>query len=663
MQKSSTAFGKKAFQKGFDPWITDKQGNSLLSVFIRSRAFAYAKALLEVACQENYATTDVKLSLLNIICQDKSTRTHWKSNLVDIILKSSTISHLFLEQPLRLCCKNIVQFFQRSDSNQGQHNEEANDDHGQPPLKKRKKDKSVEDDDRAEANDRPMNDDLVHCKIAKQLILFGADIRIPDSSGESCLDIANNCPFLHNLITKEIDVNEIPKLIPWTSSSEKFRGVLNKVARKQECLMVKKEIWYHCDRIGTGSFGDVFAGISAKDGREVAVKRILKSNLMQAEDQREIKKLTALADCEEIVSYICFKEDKTFSYIVLELMEGNLQDYLRGFQIKDTQATLMCKDVVNGLNFLHKKEIVHCDLKPQNILYKLHPETRLKIADFGLSRDIHSISSSSHGIRGTRCWIAPEVFKTKNNDGKVLLDVRSDVFSCGLLLHYILSEQKHPFEPVDCANKGDPEIDNETETNIMNDKKKRWNNSLHPEASHLLKRMLERNVNDRPTAEEAKNHPLFWSNKKKIDFLKAVANQKEIGRPRAKSKLPHGTTKLPLTQVESDLDNGFGAVFKHSSWDSSKYKNMPDIYTAMTTGRGRSSYDTSSAVELVRFIRNVYEHYKENTFNTTVGIEEMLFKDVVFLKYFPGLVIEIYKAVTTHGWDKRRGDIESAMKS
>ena len=504
---------------------------------------------------------------------------------------------------------------------------------------------------------------MVHCKIAKQLISFGADIHIRNSSGISCLDIAKDCPFLHDLISKPIDINTVPIFIPWTSISDKFRGVLNKVARRQEYKIVE-QILYHRDPIGSGSFGDVFAGINEKDGREVAVKRMVKLRMQRPEDKREIKNLTALADCKQVVTYISFLEDGNFSYIILELMEGNLVDYLKKRAFDVAKATMMCKDVVEGLKFLHQQGIVHRDLKPENILYKLHPEMCLKIADFGLSRATSSVSTTVYGTQaGTRCWMAPEVLKATTRDERNIFHPLSDIFSCGSILHYILSRQKHPFTPPDSVNKSVPQVINETEANIMNGETKGWDNSLHPEASHLIKKMLESNMNDRSTAKKARDHPLFWSNKKKIDFLKAVGNQKEIECPRGRRKLPRVTSKLPLTQVESDLDNSFGPLFSHSSWDSSKYKSMPDIYIAMTTGKGRSSYDTSSAVELVRFIRNVYEHYRENTFRTPVQIEEMLFKDFAFLKYFPGLVIEIYKAVTTHGWDKTRGDIESAMKS
>ena len=304
-------FWKNALEKGLDPWLTDKQGNSLLSVFIESGAFALAKALLEVACQENYATNDVKLSLLNVICRDESTHIHWKSNLVDIILKSSTKSHLPLEQPLRLCCENIVQFCQGSDPSQEPPNEEPNDDHGEPLSKKRKKDESTKDDERTDSDDKLINDDLVYCKIAKQLISRGADIDISDASGISCLDIAKDCQYLNDLLTKPVEIDSVPILIPWTSYSVKHRDVLSKVVRRQECE-IKKQIWYHRKHIASGSFSYIFVGVNEKDGREVAVKRIVKSRLQRPEDKREIINLTALADCKKIVSYISFIEEKDF---------------------------------------------------------------------------------------------------------------------------------------------------------------------------------------------------------------------------------------------------------------------------------------------------------------------------------------------------------------
>ena len=654
-------FWRSALENGLDPWTPDKNGESVLSVLVRSEAFVHARALVEAGCNETYsATNDMKVSFLNAICKDESKHTNWKTILVEVILNSARESLLAVDSPLRFCCTNIVRFGmfdEKSPSIQPKSQGESSSDDGQPPPKKRRKDGSVKDEEEPEEpSEEQGNYDSVHCKIAKQLLSYGVDIHIRDSGGMCCLDIAKDCPSLKDLLTKPIEIDAIPILIPWTSVSDKNKGIMAKVARRrQECKMVD-QFWYHKDHIGSGSFGLIFAGINKKDGREVAIKRVEKLRMQRPDDKREIKNLTALADCEQVVRYLSFFEDEHFSYIVLELMEGNLDEYLNGSTVNVTQATLLCQDVVMGLKFLHEHKILHRDLKPQNILYKVHPKLSLKIADFGLSRIIDTVATTVYGtLAGTRCWIAPEVLTSKTNKvDKDRFEPASDMFSCGLLLHYILSGQKHPFHPTDCAKKSELQVTNETEVNLMNGVMEGWADSLSPEATHLVKRLLTMNEKDRPSAEEALEHPLFWSNEKKVDFLEAVGNQKEFECPRSKKT-------SPLTPVETDLENS--SVVSYGSWSSSRYKHMPDIYKEMIKGKGRKSYDTSSAVELVRFIRNVYEHFKEKTFVFgTVTIEQLLFKDFVFLEYFPDLVMEVYKAVTTHGWDKTsRDDINFAM--
>ena len=177
---------------------------------------------------------------------------------------------------------------------------------------------------------------------------------------------------------------------------------------------------------------------------------------------------------------------------------------------------------------MHRQKILHRDLKPHNILYKVHPKTCLKIADFGLSRIIDSVSTTVYGtVASTRCWIASEVLTSKTDSvEKNRFEPASDMFSCGILLHYILSGQKYPFNPTDYASKSELQVSGETEVNIMNGKMDCWDNSLPPEATHLVKRMLENKEKDRPNAEEALEHPVFSSKGKKVDFIEAVGNQK-----------------------------------------------------------------------------------------------------------------------------------------
>ena len=640
------SFWKCAIQKKLDPWVADKQEETILSVLIESEDFPLSRALVEVACKEESVGDDVKLLILRAICRDESKHTHWKTILVDIILNSAGTSHLALESPLRLCCQNMVKFGMFDDQQPvlfQATNDKPSEDDGQPPTKKARKDESEkEDEKKPESKDEQIFNNSVYGKIAKHLRMYVSDTVIES--------IANDYPSVKDVLMKPIVIDSIPECTPWTSVCVKHKTKLGKVAGKQETLSAG-EISYHKEKVGTGSFGSIFAGINTRDGEEVAVKRMDKSRLKPREVKREIENLVRLRS-DHIVRYISSFEDKFFLFVVLELMEGNLREFFDGNIIDTAEAIRFCKDVVMGVQFIHNEGILHRDLKPENILYIAHPQRRLKIADFGLSRDDDTSKSMTRTLHGTRCWMAPEVLTpVPNSDEKSRFVAASDVYPCGLLLHYILS-QKHPFAPKNYTSEF--QVPHKTEVNIMNGKMEGWDKSLCPEATHLIKRMLiKSNENDRPSAAEALQHPFFWSNKEKVDFLEVVGNQKEFACPR--SKRHHHSSS---TQVEQDLEKRFSIIVKHKDWSS-----LPDMNKLYCEMKRRRKYKTSSAVELVRFIRNTYVHYQDNTFPTPKPIEQMLFDDFVFLKCFPDLVIEIYKPVTTHDWDKKRDDIKCFLNN
>ena len=110
VSEEAESFWNCAIKARLDPWIVGKQGETIMSVLIKSDNFTLTRALVEVACKEQSTTDNDKLSILNVICQDESKHTHWKTILVDIILKSAKPNRLALESPLRLCCQNIVKF-------------------------------------------------------------------------------------------------------------------------------------------------------------------------------------------------------------------------------------------------------------------------------------------------------------------------------------------------------------------------------------------------------------------------------------------------------------------------------------------------------------------------------------------------------------------------
>ena len=211
---------------------------------------------------------------------------------------------------------------------------------------------------------------------------YGADPEISEGNDKTCLDIAkeNNLKDLQELLEVPVELIEIPPLLPWEQKSIKHRSMLGQVARHQKSKQIEM-FHYHCQPIGSGAFGSVHVGMNVNDGQEIAVKRIEFFRLHYPEDKREIKNLLSLRDCEQVIKYRSYCKDEHFLYIILELMDGSLDE----LNCPEANQVELCRDVITGLAFLHDNKVLHRDIKPGDILYKTQPRPCLKLADFGLS--------------------------------------------------------------------------------------------------------------------------------------------------------------------------------------------------------------------------------------------------------------------------------------
>ncbi|KXJ10098.1 Ankyrin repeat domain-containing protein 50 [Exaiptasia diaphana] len=611
-QREVPTFWKTACGMGFDLWTFDNDGNSIMSNVLRGKSFELANLLIEIVCENSETLSDETLvGVMNAICRDNSIETTWKRILVERFLNhlKSTRRSLDMRLPFRSCCMNIIYH-----------------------------DVSI-----------TKGSEEVHYKIAKQLLRYG----VP---GESCLDIAEVCPTLQDLLSTPIATEERPLVIPWTSHSEKHKAQLSEVARGLNCIE-HGPYWYHERYIGRGAFGKVFVGIHKIDSMEVAIKRVEYDLQDGQEDIREIRNFAFIHNFNHIVRYLTFSQKGDFTFIVMELMEGNLDEYCASALYDRRKTKMLCQQVALGLEHLHEQKLIHRDLKPSNILFRTNPELCVKIADFGLSR--HSDVNASFTVMitgaGTRGWIAPEVSKSANHE------FSSDVFSLGLIFHYIMSDRRHPFDPADCTEKSEKDIFDGRQANISNANAEGWNYTLNPEASNLLSGMLRIEMKERPTASMLLDHPFFWTKEKKLDFLYAVGNQDEFECPRAKRT-------VPLTMVEQDLEKEFAIIVKFGKWNDSGYTQTSVILNEMKkpikrSGRlqpVRTNYDFGSAVELVRFIRNAKAHVSEPSRPSIIRKQVL---EAVFLNEFPDLVLQVLKAVINHGWDIDREEIKYALGS
>lgn len=185
--------------------------------------------------------------------------------------------------------------------------------------------------------------------------------------------------------------------------------------------------------LGSGAYGEVWVASQAGTGRQVAIKFYTHhGELDWANLSREVEKLSFLSNDRYVVQVLAVGRDANPPYYVMEYVEnGSLDDYLqRHGPMSVRESAEMFREIATGLSHAHGKGILHCDLKPANIL--LDQDNRPRLADFGQAR----LSTEQKPALGTLFYMAPE-----QADLNASPDVRWDVYALGALLHTLLTGQ------------------------------------------------------------------------------------------------------------------------------------------------------------------------------------------------------------------------------
>ncbi|EJK62053.1 hypothetical protein THAOC_17350 [Thalassiosira oceanica] len=176
--------------------------------------------------------------------------------------------------------------------------------------------------------------------------------------------------------------------------------------------------------LGEGSFGQVFRAVHRATGAVVAVK-VVPNQEGDEEADKIMGEIDILSKCNSpfIVGYFeCFvtppkkKMENGEMWIVMELCDGgSISDLIeaaggRGsFAMPEEAIRAACAGCVLGLEYLHKKEICHRDIKCGNVL--LTNDGHVKLADFGVSAELTNTINKRKTVVGSPFWIAPEVIK------------------------------------------------------------------------------------------------------------------------------------------------------------------------------------------------------------------------------------------------------------
>ncbi|CAO3656810.1 unnamed protein product [Mucor fragilis] len=260
--------------------------------------------------------------------------------------------------------------------------------------------------------------------------------------------------------------------------------------------------------LGTGSFGRVHLAQSRHNGRYYAIKVLKKTEvvrLKQVEHTNNEKHiLEAVANPFLVNLWGTFQDDANLYMVMDYVPGGELFSVLRkSKRFPDHVAKFYAAEVALAIEYLHKKDVVYRDLKPENLL--LDANGHIKITDFGFAKHVPDITWT---LCGTPDYLAPEVIQSKGY-GKAV-----DWWSLGILIFEMLAGYP-PFYDDDHLKLYEKILQG----------KIRWPSYFDPNAKDLLKHLLTSDLSRRygnlkNGADDIKNHPWFQG----VDFDR-VANR------------------------------------------------------------------------------------------------------------------------------------------
>jgi len=198
--------------------------------------------------------------------------------------------------------------------------------------------------------------------------------------------------------------------------------------------------------LGRGGMGAVYLARQSRPRRTVAVKVILPSLIEEqtreeflARFRREADAIAAL-DHIHIMPIYEYSEMGDTAYLVMPYVTGGtLRDRLeKSHNLSLEEAIHIINQAAAGLDCAHAQGIIHRDLKPGNILF--HADGRLLLADFGLAKVLKDVENSGFSLMTSAGTIigTPEYLSPEQGTGNPL-DVRTDVYSLGIVLYHMLT--------------------------------------------------------------------------------------------------------------------------------------------------------------------------------------------------------------------------------
>ena len=246
--------------------------------------------------------------------------------------------------------------------------------------------------------------------------------------------------------------------------------------------------------LGSGSFASVYKVQNIATGQLFAMKclskKFLEKKRMLSYAISEIGIMKEL-DHPFILKLVHSIDTAMCIYLILEYCEqGDLEGFMEKKKLSENLSKFYLAQIVLALEYLHSKNVIYRDLKPANIL--IDRDGNLRLADFGLAKEINESEMSVSTIVGSPAYISPEILAREH------ITKATDKYALGIVMHQLLTNDL-PFAQL--------EMDK-----IFSHIRKgqfKFSDKLARDAKELIKALTSRNPQKRPSYEQIKKHQFF----------------------------------------------------------------------------------------------------------------------------------------------------------